>query len=47
MKITYILDRPELGGGVKVVFQHAQLLLAQGYQVTVLGRGAKPDWAVF
>lgn len=47
MKITYILDRPELGGGVKVVFQHAQLLLSQGYQVTVLGQGPKPDWAGF
>ncbi|MCB0210872.1 MAG: glycosyltransferase [Anaerolineae bacterium] len=47
MKITYILDRPELGGGVKVVFQHAQLLLSLGHHVTILGRGAKPGWANF
>ncbi|MCB0190783.1 MAG: glycosyltransferase [Anaerolineae bacterium] len=47
MRITYILDRPELGGGVKVVFQHAHLLLSLGHHVTVLGRGAKPDWVNF
>ncbi|MCB0163631.1 MAG: glycosyltransferase [Anaerolineae bacterium] len=47
MKITYILDRPELGGGVKVVFQHAQLLLSLGHQVTVLGQGTKPGWVNF
>ena len=27
MRITYVLARPELGGGTKVVFQHADLLL--------------------
>ena len=47
MKITYVLDRPELSGGVKVVFQHAQLLRSQGYQVTVLGQGPTPHWSVF
>ncbi|HEX6903198.1 MAG TPA: glycosyltransferase family 4 protein [Thermoanaerobaculia bacterium] len=44
MRITYILDRPELGGGSKVVFHHAELLSKRGDQVTVLGEGPAPDW---
>ena len=47
MKILYLLDRPELGGGVKVVFQHAQLLHRNRYQVTVLGKGSLPPWSGF
>ena len=42
MKITYILDRPELGGGVKVAFQHAELLRQLGHEVCVMAKGAKP-----
>lgn len=44
MKIAYLLDRPELGGGVKVVFQHAALLAQRGHRVWVAGRGPRPDW---
>lgn len=44
MRITYVLDRPELGGGSKVVFQHAGLLRNRGDEVTVLGEGPEPDW---
>ena len=47
MKITYVLDRPELCGGVKVVFQHAELLRRHGWEATVLGRGARPTWIDF
>ncbi|MEP7292049.1 MAG: glycosyltransferase family 4 protein [Chloroflexota bacterium] len=47
MRIIYVLDQPELGGGVKVVFQHAQLLLEQGYAVTVMAGAPKPDWTTF
>ena len=43
MKIVYVLDRPELGGGVKVVLRHAALLHA-AHDVTVLGRGPAPKW---
>lgn len=39
-----MLDRPELGGGAKVVFQHAALLRRRGDEVTVLGGGPAPDW---
>lgn len=44
MRITYVLDRPELGGGSKVVFHHAALLQRRGDQVTVLAHGPAPDW---
>jgi len=46
MKIAYLLDRPELGGGVKVVYQHAALLAAAGHRVTVAARGPRPAWAL-
>lgn len=45
MRIAYLLDRPELGGGVKVVFQHASLLADRGHRVWVAARGPRPDWA--
>lgn len=44
MRIAYVLAAPELGGGTKVVFQHADLLAASGAEVTVLGTGPRPDW---
>ncbi|MEO8274910.1 MAG: glycosyltransferase family 4 protein [Thermoanaerobaculia bacterium] len=44
MRITYLLDRPELGGGTKVVAQHAQLLGARGHEVTVAAKGPRPVW---
>ncbi|HEV7519320.1 MAG TPA: hypothetical protein VGR07_23775, partial [Thermoanaerobaculia bacterium] len=44
MRITYILPRLELGGGIKVVFQHAALLASLGEEVTLLGEGPKPAW---
>ncbi len=47
MNITYILGYPELGGGVKVVFQHAELLHKLGHNVTILGVGNSPSWITF
>jgi glycosyltransferase involved in cell wall biosynthesis len=44
MRIAYVLATPELGGGTKVVFQHADLLAATGAEVTVLGQGPRPSW---
>ena len=43
-RIAYLLDRPEMCGGVKVVLQHAQMLGEAGYDVSVLGKGARPRW---
>ncbi len=45
MRIAYVLPRPELGGGNKVIFQHVRLLQENGDDVTVLCEGPKPDWA--
>jgi glycosyltransferase involved in cell wall biosynthesis len=44
VRIAYVLPRPELGGGNKVVFQHAHLLRDLGDEVTILGEGERPDW---
>ncbi len=44
MRVTYVLPWPELGGGNKVIFQHAQLLAASGWEITVIGDGPRPDW---
>jgi len=44
LRIAYVLDYPELGGGPKVVFQHARLLRERGDEVTLLGRGPRPGW---
>ncbi len=45
MKLCFVLDRPELGGGVKVVFQLAAMAQALGHQVEVHGIGPMPGWA--
>ena len=47
MRVTYVLPRPELGGGIKVVLEHARLLAAAGDEVTVLAEGSRPAWSPF
>ncbi len=47
MKLLYLLPNPELNGGNKVVFQHAELLRRLGHQVTVAAEGARPTWVPF
>lgn len=47
MRITYVLPFPEMNGGNKVIFQHADLLRAAGHEVTVLGESPRPEWAGF
>ena len=44
MRIAYVLPFPELNGGNKVILQHAELLAAQGHEVTVIAEGARPAW---
>ncbi|MEO8197779.1 MAG: glycosyltransferase family 4 protein [Thermoanaerobaculia bacterium] len=44
MRVTYLLDKPELGGGTKVVLQHARLLADRGHAVTVAAEAAQPAW---
>jgi L-malate glycosyltransferase len=45
MRVCYVAPHLELGGGAKVIFQHAQLLAATGNQVVVVGGGPLPEWA--
>src|SRR5437588_88367 len=45
MRICYVAPHLELGGGGKVIFQHARLLAARGHEVVVTGGGARPEWA--
>lgn len=42
MRIAYLLAGADLGGGTKVVLQHATLLAATGHEVQVVGRGPLP-----
>jgi glycosyltransferase involved in cell wall biosynthesis len=42
VKLTYLLGRPELGGGTRVVLAHAELLAARGHRVAVAGEGPLP-----
>ena len=44
MRLCYVLPHPELGGGNKVIFQHAHLLRRLGWQVSLLGDGPPPGW---
>lgn len=47
MKLLYLLPNPELNGGNKVVFQHAELLRRLGHDVTLAAEGARPNWVPF
>ena len=44
MNIAYVLPSPDLGGGNKVIFQHAELLAERGHRVSILGEGPPPEW---
>ncbi len=44
MRVTYLLDRPELGGGTKVVVQQARLLRDRGHDLTIAAYGSRPAW---
>lgn len=44
MKIAYLLENTSLCGGVKVVFEHAQMLSDHGFPVAIFAKGAAPSW---
>lgn len=44
MRLLYLLDRPELGGGTKVVVQQARLLRDRGHDVTIAAQAPRAAW---
>lgn len=44
MNLCFVLANPELGGGVKVVFQLAHLASTSGHAVEVHANGPRPAW---
>ena len=44
MKIVYLLENTSLCGGVKVVFEHAQMLSEHGFSVSIFAKGEPPAW---
>ena len=44
MELTYLLEDSALFGGVKVVLAQANAMARRGHRVTVVCRGARPDW---
>lgn len=44
LSVVYLLDDTALFGGVKVVFNQANLLSRRGHRVTILSRGPSPEW---
>ncbi len=47
VKLLYVLPHPELNGGNKVVFQHAELLRGLGHEVAISAEGALPAWIAY
>jgi glycosyltransferase involved in cell wall biosynthesis/2-polyprenyl-3-methyl-5-hydroxy-6-metoxy-1,4-benzoquinol methylase len=44
LTIAYLLEDTSLCGGVKVVFDHARLLSQEGFAVTIITKGNRPEW---
>ena len=44
MKVVYVLEGTALYGGVKVVYQHAQILRSLGVDATVVSKEPAPHW---
>jgi len=44
LKIVYVLESLELGGGVKVLIEHAEGLAARGHDVAIVTRDARHPW---
>lgn len=44
MRICYVLPTFGIGGGVRVVVEHAEGLAARGHHVSILAEGEPPSW---
>lgn len=42
--VVYVMNHVRVCGGVKVVFEHANRLIAKGINVSIVSRFPKPDW---
>src|SRR5689334_18128971 len=44
LRLCYLAPRTDVGGGARVLLEHANRLSARGHQVTVLSHFPRPDW---
>ncbi|HLI15978.1 MAG TPA: glycosyltransferase family 4 protein [Acidimicrobiales bacterium] len=44
LSVTYLMPRTDVGGGARVLLEHANHLSALGLSVTVVAQGPPPDW---
>ncbi|WP_433610093.1 glycosyltransferase family 4 protein [Dactylosporangium sp. CA-139114] len=44
LRLCYLAPRTDVGGGARVLFEHANRLAARGHEVTVLSHFPRPDW---
>ncbi|WP_432978687.1 glycosyltransferase family 4 protein [Dactylosporangium sp. CA-233914] len=44
LRLCYLAPRTDVGGGARVLFEHANRLTARGHEVTVLSHFPRPDW---
>ncbi|MET7422328.1 glycosyltransferase family 4 protein [Dactylosporangium sp. NPDC005555] len=44
MRLCYLMPRTDVGGGARVLFEHANRLLDRGHEVTVLSHYQPPRW---
>lgn len=44
LKIVYVVESLEISGGVKVIVEHADGLLARGHDVSIVTRDPRHDW---
>ncbi|MDR0268704.1 glycosyltransferase family 4 protein [Paenibacillus sp.] len=44
MRVVYVMTHVGICGGVKIIFEHANRLKEQGWEVCIVSRFPKPDW---
>jgi glycosyltransferase involved in cell wall biosynthesis len=44
LRLCYLAPRTDVGGGARVLFEHANRLTTRGHEVTVLSHFPRPDW---
>ncbi|MFI5911212.1 glycosyltransferase [Dactylosporangium sp. NPDC051541] len=44
LRIAYLAPRTDVGGGARILFEHANRLAVRGHRVTVVSHFPRPDW---